>query len=106
MTVRTPSKLWIIVALLSVVAGQAYAEDERDRSKLCEDAVEEYQRMESTIAPLQAMLWDELAEAKDAKDLGAIGKILTLINRSRKTRKDHLKDYRERVESLRCSELD
>lgn len=103
MKVHTLQKLLAITALLSVIASPTYAED---RSERCEDADEAYQRMESAIIPLQAMLWDELDKARDSKDLAAVGKILTLINKSRKVRKDHGKDYRKLRKSLRCAKLD
>lgn len=101
--VHTLQKLLAITALLSVITSPAYAEDRNER---CEDAGEAYQRMESAIIPLQALLWDELDRARDSKDLAAVGKILTLINKSRKIRKDYGKDYKKLTDSLRCAEFD
>ena len=96
-------KLLATAVLLSAMTGPAYAEDQSER---CKHADEEYQRMESTILPLQAMLWDELDKARASKDLAAVGKILTLINKSRKIRKDHGKDHKEISKSFRCPEPD
>ncbi len=103
MTTPIPQKLLAIAALLPLIAGPAYA---ADPSEQCENAVEEHQRMESTILPLQAMLWDELNKARDSKDLAAVGKILTLLNKTRKIRKDHAKDHKEIAKSYRCPEPD
>ena len=97
--VHTLPKLLAVAALFSVIASQAYADDRNER---CEEADREYQRMESEIIPLQAMLWDELGKARASRNLAAVGKILTLINKSRKVRKDHGKDYRELRKSFRC----